>query len=284
MKYQSSAYKVGTGLRSAHYSYLEQRPGTEASWFEATSEDYLDTYGRPFEILKLIRHDYPVAFHGLGMNLGCIDGVRMDYIKKLHDLMEQVEPFIVSDHIGWTGYLQNNMHDILPLPHNRESLQILSDNIDFVQNHLKTSLVLENVSTYLNYRNNEMTEWDFITELARRTGCGLLLDLSSVYVNSQNYGFNPKTYLDHFPIEHVKQIHLGGPVDHGTFFANIRSNDIPEPVWNLLKHIAPKVRHLPMAIERDENIPAFNDLEMEIIKASFILENSYETERRPESV
>ncbi|MGE5086174.1 MAG: DUF692 domain-containing protein [Bacillota bacterium] len=284
MKYQSSAYKVGTGLRSSHYSYLEQRPATEASWFEATSEEYLDTRGRPFEILKMVRHDYPVAFHGLGLNLGCIDGVRLDYLRKLHDLAEQVEPFIISDHIGWTGYRNHNMHDLLPLPLTQGSLQILSENIDLAQSYLKTTLLVENISTYLNYRHNEMTEWEFMKELSRQTGCGILLDLSSVYVNSQNYGFNPKIFLDHLPMEHVRQIHLGGPTNHGDFLVNTRANEVSPPVWDLLKYVAAKVRHLPIAIERDGNIPAFNDLEMEIIKASFILENSYDNERRAESV
>lgn len=284
MKYQSSVYKLGTGLRSSHYSYLEQRPATEASWFEAASDEYLDTRGRPFEMLKMIRHDYPVAFHGLGMNLGCIDGVNLDYLRKLYNLMEQIEPFIISDHIGWTGYHNHNMHDLLPLPLTRESLQILGENIDFAQSHLKTTLLVENVSTYLNYRHNELTESEFMTELTRQTGCGLLLDLSSVYVNSQNYGYNPKTFLDNIPMDQVRQVHLGGPTNHGNFLVNTRAQEIPVPVWDLLNYIATKIRHLPIAIERDVNIPAFNDLELEIIKASFILENSYENARRAESV
>ncbi|WP_374074938.1 DUF692 domain-containing protein [Bdellovibrio bacteriovorus] len=280
----SFTHKVGLGLRPPHYPYLEQRPSTEVAWFEAISENYMNTRGRPMEMLQMIRQDYPVALHGVSMNIGSPEGIRLDYLQKLRDLIDRVEPFIVSDHLCWTGSSDMNLHDLLPLPFTEDSIATLVNNIDFVQSFLRRPLILENVSTYISYRNNEMNEWDFVSEVSHRSGCGLLLDINNVYVNSYNHGFDPKYFLNHIPLERVAQVHMAGPTDYGDFLFDTHSTDIPEPVWELFKLMAPKIRHLPILIERDEDIPDFQDLEAEVMKAVFILESSHESERSIEPV
>ncbi|MDG0815638.1 MNIO family bufferin maturase [Bdellovibrio svalbardensis] len=281
MRSQFHSHKVGLGLRPPHYPYLETSPTTEVAWFEAVSENYMDSRGRPLEMLTALRKDYPLALHGVGMNIGSASGVRIEYLNKLRDLIDRVEPFIVSDHICWTATSHQNMHDLLPLPYTQESLECLIENIDFVQNYLRTPLVLENVSTYLSFRANEMTEWEFVAEVSKRSGCGLLLDINNVYVNSYNHGYDPRTYLNAIPLERVAQIHLAGPTDKGTHLFDTHAEDIPDAVWSLFKTLAPKIRHIPVCIERDDNIPDFRELEAEILKAASILEKSNETARSP---
>ncbi|WII72928.1 DUF692 domain-containing protein [Bdellovibrio sp. 22V] len=280
----SFTHKVGLGLRPPHYTYLEQRPATEVAWFEATSESYMNSRGRPIEMLQKIRQDYPVALHGISMNIGSPAGIRLDYLQKLRELIERVEPFIVSDHLSWTGTSDLNLHDLLPLPFTEDSVETLVSNIDFVQNFLRRPLILENVSTYISYRKNEMDEWDFVSEVSKRSGCGLLLDINNVYVNSYNHGFDPQYYLNHIPMDRVAQIHLAGPTDYGGYLFDTHSTEIPDKVWDFFKLIAPRIRHLPVLIERDEDIPDFRELETEVMKAVYILENSYDSERNAEPV
>lgn len=281
MRSQFLSHKIGMGLRPSHYPYLEEQPTTEVAWFEAISENYMDSRGRPLEILAAIRKDYPLALHGVSMNIGSSSGVRLDYLNKLRELIDRVEPFIVSDHICWTGTAQKNMHDLLPLPYTQESLQQVVENIDFVQNYLHRPLVLENVSTYLSFRGNEMSEWEFVSEISKRSGCGLLLDINNIYVNAFNHDFAAQEYLEAIPLERVAQIHLAGHANRGTYLFDTHAEDIPEGVWDLFKNLASKVRHIPICIERDDNIPSFQEMETEILKAAYILENSYEAQQRP---
>lgn len=280
----SGNHKVGLSLRPSHFPYLEQRPLTHVAWFEAKTEDYLSSRGRPFEMLTFIRQDYPVALHGLSLNVGNPEGIRMDYLQKLKDLTEQIEPFIVSDHLCWTGTSSQYMHDLLPLPFTEDSIATVVHNIDFVQNYLKRSLVLENVSTYISYRHSEMSEWDFISEVSRRSGCAILLDLNNIHVNSHNHGYDPVYFINHIPLERVAQVHVSGPENYDGILYDSHSHAVPEPVWGLLKLLAPEVRHLPLLLERDENIPDFAELESEVLKALSILESSYEAERSTEPV
>lgn len=278
------SHKIGVGLRSPHYTYLETRPKTEVSWFEAPTELYMSSQGHPWDVLRVVRQDYPVALHGVSMNIGCPEGVHRHYLQKLRELIDRVEPFIVSDHLSWTGSADINFHDLLPLPFTEDSIATVVNNIDFVQNFLRRPLILENVSTYISYRKNQMHEWDFITEVCRRSGCGLLLDLNNVHINSHNHGFDPQYYLNHIPFDRVAQVHMSGPTDLGIFLFDTHSSEIPEEIWNLFRKLAPQLRHLPILIERDEDIPSFHDMENEVMKAFLILENSYESDRSSEPV
>lgn len=279
MKYHTSNFKVGMGLNPSHFSFLEQQPLTDVAWFEASSEDYMSSLSRSMEVLKKLRHDYPIALHGSHLNIGNPNGVDSHYIQELRNLIDRVEPFIVSDHLCWTGGAEHNMHSLLPLPLNDETLQVVSDNIDSVQSQLKMPIALENIATYVNYAHSDQSEIEFLGELSRRTGCGLVLDLGALYVNSMNHGFCPRRYLQSLPLNQVVQVHLSGPTETESYWLDRKASEVTRPVWDLFKLVAPHVRHLPIGIERQRNIPDFSDLEMEVIKASFILENNNENER-----
>ncbi|WP_413560112.1 DUF692 domain-containing protein [Bdellovibrio sp. HCB209] len=279
MKYQTPNFKVGMGLHPSHFSYLEQQPSTDVAWFEATSEDYMSPSSHNMQLLKKIRQDYPVALHGCHLNIGSPTGPDAHYIKELRELIERSEPFLVSDHLCWTGGEQQSLHGLFPLPLNEESLRIVSQNIDTVQSQLKTNIALENIATYIDYAESEATEAEFISELCRRTGCNLVLDLGAHYVNAANHGHCPFKQLKNLPLSHVVQLHLSGPTETENYWLDKKASDVPSAIWDLLKYLAPQVRHLPIAIERQRNVPAFSDLEMEVIKASYLLENSHENER-----
>jgi uncharacterized protein len=230
---------AGVGLRSTHYSFLEEGLTSKSlapSWFEAISENYMDTEGRPLEVLLKIREKSKIALHGVSLSIGSIDPLNETYLEKLNVLIERVDPFIVSDHMCWTGAHGQNLHDLLPLPFRKTVINHLTERIDLVQNRLKRPIALENVSTYLRFRENDFTEWDFLNEVTARSGCQLLLDINNVYVNSQNHGFDPYLYLDKIDRDRVAQIHLGGFSDMGDFLFDTHSKPVHETVWQLFAH------------------------------------------------
>lgn len=269
-------HKVGLTLSPHHYSYLEQKPDTEVSWFEAVSEKHMYSRGLDFEMLQLIRQDYPVALRGTSMNVGCASGIRSSYLQKLRELIDQIDPFIVSDNLCWSGTAEINLNSPLPLPFTKESIRCLADNIDHAQNFLRRPIIFKNISTYITYRENEMTEWEFINEVLIRTGCHLLLDLNNLYINAYNHRLNLKDSLMQVPWSRVAEVQVAGPMEFRDFLYDSRSQNIPEVIWDLFEFIAPKIRHLPVMISREEDVPHFSELEMEVLKAVLILENSYE--------
>ncbi|WP_413577353.1 DUF692 domain-containing protein [Bdellovibrio sp. HCB290] len=279
MRYSPSNYKVGMSLHNSHFAYLQSQPHTDVAWLEATTEEYLSSQSHALEVLKKLRHDYPIALHGTYLNIGNPEGPDLRYLRSLRNLIENIEPFLVSDHISWSGSHAHNMHGLFPMPFNEESLQVVSTNIDIVQNHLKHSVTLENIATYVNFADSDMSEIEFISELARRTGCGIVLDLSALFVNSINHGFCPRTYLKQVPMNQVKQVHLSGPTETESHWLDKKATAITTPIWGLFQQLAPMIRHLPIAVERIKNVPDFNELEMEVIKASFILESSNDNQR-----
>lgn len=284
MLFPQASHKVGLGLRPAHFCHLEQKPLTHATSLEGLTEHYLDSRGRPFEMLIQLRNQYPVALHSMSLNLGSAHGVRMDFLRKLAKLAEQVEPFLISDHLCWTGTPTHHLHNLLPLPYTAESLDIVTANIDLAQSYLRRPLAIENISSYLVNENNEMKEAEFINELCRRTGCSILLDLNSLYINSVNHGFSPLQYLSELNFSHVSQVHLGGWSVEDSLLIDSRAEAVTKELWSLFTAVVPRIRHLPIIIERDRNIPIFPELEKEVQKAVQILEANYETQRNSELV
>jgi uncharacterized protein (UPF0276 family) len=233
---------IGVGLRPTHYPYLEPRPQTNVTWFEAISENYMDTKGRPLDMLELIRKDYPVALHGVSLSIASTEGLRQNYLHNLRNLVERVNPFIVSDHLCWTGLQQQNLHDLLPIPFTNEALDLIVDHVDHVQTYLGRQILLENVSTYLRLPEPDWTEWDFLKELANRSGCKLLLDLNNLYVNAKNHQFDPSTFLEAIPTPLIGQIHLAGYTDMGTHLFDTHSKPVYPEVWDLFSHSLPVLR------------------------------------------
>ncbi len=258
--------EIGVGLRSPHYSYiLENRPNI--SWFEAISENYMGieggTGGRPIAILEKIRDLYPIVLHGVSLSIGSTDDLNLSYLQRLKNLIEVSEPLWVSDHLCWTGVKGENLHDLLPLPYTEEALNLLTDKIIRAQDFLKRPLVFENVSAYLSFEHSEMPEWEFLSEIANRTSCGLLVDINNIYVSSVNQHFNPETYLRNLPKHAVKQFHLAGHSKSGECLIDTHDGPVTDKVWDLYSKATQIYGEIPTLIEWDDKIPEFSILQAE---------------------
>jgi uncharacterized protein (UPF0276 family) len=245
-------------------------------WFEAISENYVDSEGRPLEVLKKIREDFPVALHGVSLSIGGVEGPRPSYLRNLKALIQVVQPFIVSDHLCFTGAHASNIHDLIPLPYTQEAIATVVENVSRVQDLLDRPIALENVSSYLSYRESEMTEWEFLVTVAKRAGCRLLLDVNNAYVSAQNHGFKPETYVDAVPEELIAQIHLGGYSDMGTFLFDTHSRAPTDPVWELYRRVIRRMPSKPVLIEWDQDIPEWSELEDQAVKAARIAEENHD--------
>lgn len=265
---QAELTPVGVGLRSAHFPRLLSGPRAKVDWFEALSENYMGTRGRPLEVLERVRADFPVALHGVSLSVGGVEGPRPGYLEALKRLADRVDPFLVSDHLCFTGAHAKNLHDLLPLPYTEEAVATVAANVSRAQDVLKRRIALENVSSYLTYAESVMTEWDFLVAVARRSGCGLLLDVNNVYVSATNHRFDPRTYLSAVPSELVLQMHLGGYSDMGTFLFDTHSRAPTDPVWELYRETVRRMPGVPVCVEWDEDVPAWEELEALAAKAS----------------
>ncbi|MBI3396687.1 MAG: DUF692 domain-containing protein [Spirochaetia bacterium] len=257
---------VGVGLRAQHYPYLLERPKTTVDWFEAISENYMDTEGRPLAILEFIRRDYPVALHGVSLSIGAEHPDDL-YLRRWKTLVDRIDPFIVSDHLCWTHIGPPQLHDLLPLPFTDEALTRVVQNIERAQEALGRQLILENVSSYLTYRHSTMTEWEFLARVADQSGCGILLDVNNVYVSAKNHGFDAEVFIRSIPVTHVKQMHLAGFTDRGAFLFDTHSRPVHEDVWDLFGTASSLFPDVPVLIEWDDDIPPFPRLEEEARRA-----------------
>ena len=199
----------GLGLRPQHYSYiLEHRP--QIDWFEAISEGYLVTGGKPLHYLNRIRELYPLVMHGVSLSIGSCDPINQEYLKNVKILADKIQPVWISDHLCWTGIDGLNMHDLLPLPYTEEALKHVVDRVKQVQDFLGRQILLENVSSYIEYRESEITEWEFLTAIAEQADCFILLDINNIYVSSVNHHFDPLDYINAMPKNRVRQFRLSG--------------------------------------------------------------------------
>ena len=253
----------GLGLRHQHYEEIAQSPG-RVSWFEALSENYMVPGGRPLHWLDTFRRDYPIALHGVSLSIGSIDPLDMDYLAGLKALAARVQPLWISDHLCFTGLRGTNMHDLLPLPYTGEVLDHLVERVARVQDYLGRRLVLENVSSYVTYAASEMTEWEFIVELARRADCELLLDINNVFVSAYNHEFDAMAFLRSMPPERVRQFHLAGHQNNGTHIVDTHDHAIVDGVWDLYREAVRLFPSVPTMIERDDNIPPYAELLAEL--------------------
>jgi uncharacterized protein (UPF0276 family) len=256
----------GLGLRPEHYEEIAANPG-QVSWFEALSENYMVPGGSPLRWLDRLRRDYPMALHGVSLSIGSIDPLDRRYLDELKALAERVEPMWISDHLCFTGLRGHNMHDLLPLPYTEEALNHVAERVLQVQDHLGRRLVLENVSSYVTYAASELTEWEFIAEIARRADCLLLLDVNNIYVSAYNHGFDAQAYLAGIPAERVQQIHLAGHSNCGDYIIDTHDADVIDPVWDLYAKAITRLGPVSTMIERDDNIPPLADLIAELEQA-----------------
>ncbi len=266
---------VGVGLRWAHFPRLLERPATPVKWFEAISENYMDSRGRPLEVLKSIRADHPVALHGVSLSIGGVEGPRPGYLESLKRLIEVIDPMLVTDHLCFTGAHASNVHDLLPLPYTEEAIATVVANVSKVQDFLGRPIGLENVSSYLTYNDSQMKEEEFLVAIAKKSGCKILLDVNNVFVSATNHGFKAEDYIDAIPSGLIAQLHLGGYSDMGKFLFDTHSRAPTDPVWALYRRVIRRLPEVPVLIEWDEAIPQWEVLEAEALKAIGIAAEVY---------
>ncbi len=261
---------LGVGLRNKHFHHLLHH-APQVDWFEIISENYMDDYGFARHVLMHIRKQVPVVMHGVSLSIGSTDPLNMVYLKKLKQLAADIEPMWISDHLCWTGVMGVNTHDLLPMPLTHESLKHVADRVDQVQNYLQRPLILENPSTYLEFKASEMPEWEYLGELAKTTGCGLLLDVNNVFVSAHNHGFDAEEYIRNIPAKHIVQMHIAGPTDYGDLLVDTHDQPVPHKVWQLYKLAHELTGGVSTLLEWDANIPEYDELVAELFKAKKVL-------------
>ncbi len=263
--------QAGIGLRAPHVArVLRERPAIP--WLEVHSENYFAAGGAAHHALEQIRADYPLSFHGVGLSLGSADRLDDAHLRRLRALVDRYQPSLVSEHISWGAIDGVHSNDLLPLPHTREAVELLVSRITQVEDALARPILIENISTYLRFRADQMPESAFVAEVVRRSGCGLLLDVNNVYVNSVNHGFDAHDYLSAVPAQCVREIHLAGFTRKEGLSAPllIDSHDhaVAEEVWTLYRSALRRFGPRPTLIEWDARIPALETLLAEAERAA----------------
>jgi uncharacterized protein (UPF0276 family) len=226
--------------------------------------------GRPLINLDRVRERFPMVMHGVSLSIGSVDPLDQDYLDGLKALAERLNPAWISDHLCWTGVDGVNLHDLLPLPYTEEVLAHVVDRIGQVQDHLGRRIALENASTYVTFANSEMTEWDFLAEMAKRADCDLLLDVNNIYVSGFNHGFDPIDFIEGLPAERIIQIHLAGHEHNETHIVDTHDAPVIEAVWSLYAETIRRLGPITTMIERDADISPFADMEQELDRARAI--------------
>jgi hypothetical protein len=265
---------AGIGLRFPHHRIVaESRP--DIAWFEVHTENYMGG-GTPLHYLDVIRRDYPISLHGVGLSLGSAEGIDAAHVARVRDVAARIEPGLVSEHLSWSVAGGIYLADLLPLPMTEEALGIVCRHVDQVQNALDRRLLIENPSSYLQFSHSTIPEWEFLTEVAARTGCGILCDVNNVYVSACNHGWDASQYLAGLPVNAVGEIHLAGhtvkEVNGRTLRIDDHGSSVSEAVWSLYAEALKLFGPVPTLIEWDTNIPAFDVLLDEATRAERALE------------
>lgn len=265
-----SPSRAGIGLRTPHYqAMLQTRP--PVSFLEVHSENFFGDGGQPLRYLTRFREDYPVSSHGVGLSLGSADPVNPVHLQKLKRLVDLIEPTLVSEHLCWVGVDGRYLNDLLPLPYTEESLAHVVDQVDRVQSYLGRRILVENVSSYLQFVESTIPEWEFVREVARRAGCGILLDVNNIHVNALNHGFDAYTFIDAIEPDSVGEIHVAGFQDTGELLIDTHGDLVSDPVWQLYRHALARLGPVPTLIEWDIDIPPLEVLLGEAAKADRML-------------
>jgi len=257
----------GLGLRTQHYAdFLERKQPLD--WLEIITDNYLIDGGKPLAVLDTLRCDYPVAMHGVAMSIGASQGVDVPYLQRVKALADRIEPLWVSDHLCWTGPGPEQLHDLYPLPYTDASARHVITQIGRAQDVLGRRLVVENVSSYLRYRHDSVSEWQFLAYIAQEADCLLLVDVNNIHVSSVNHGFDPLEYLHALPAHRVQQIHLAGHSDNGDHIIDTHDHPVAAPVWELYAQACARFGAVAAMIERDDHIPPLVELlaEMDIAR------------------
>lgn len=256
----------GLGLRTPHYEdVLGGEPRVD--WWEVISENFLVAGGNPRRVLREVRARWPVALHGVSLSIGAVDPVDEDYLGRLAQLVAEVEPALVSDHLCWSGLGGHAAHDLWPLPYTEEALALVAAKVSRVQDRLGRRILLENPSSYVTFAASQIPEAEFLAEIARRADCGILLDVNNIYVSARNHGWDAAAYLAAMPATRVGQIHLAGHSDHGTHMLDTHDHPVCDAVWALYGEARARFGEASSMIERDDAIPPLAELVDELDRA-----------------
>jgi hypothetical protein len=267
--------RAGAGLKPEHYgAILDTAP--DIGWFEIHAENYMGEGGAPHHYLGAIRERYPISLHGVGLSIGGSGPLDREHLGRLRALIARYEPSTFSEHLAWSSHDGLYFNDLLPLPYTDETLARVCEHVDEVQETLGRRMLLENPSTYVAFADAAMSEIAFLREVVRRTGCGLLLDVNNVYVQSVNHGFDAGAFIDAFPVEHVGEIHLGGHAvdsdDDGTaLLIDDHGREVADAVWALYTQALSRSGPRPTLIEWDNDVPAWEVLLTEAKRVDLII-------------
>lgn len=266
--------RAGVGLKADHYrTILETKP--DIGWFEVHPENYMGEGGPLHAYLSAIRQDYPLSLHGVGMSLGGVDPLDEDHLERFASLVERYQPALVSEHLAWATHDGDFLNDLLPLPLTQEALDVMAEHVDQMQSALNRQVLVENPSTYLSFEGEVMEEPEFLIALAKRTGCGLLLDVNNVYVSACNHGFDPVAYIDAVPADLIGEVHVAGHAVEEINGTHLRIDDhgsaVCADVWILFGRLIERVGPKPTLVEWDTNVPTWGLLQAEADKADALL-------------
>ncbi len=266
-------YGVGIGLRIPHYRHiLSEKPTVD--WFEIISENYMIDGGRPLYVLDQILEQYKVVQHGVSMYFGSAQPLNREHLKRLKTLTRRTKTPWLSDHLCWGSVDGRYTHDLLPIPYTFEAVKITAERVRQVQDYLEIPVVVENVSSYAEFHDSEMTEWQFLNEVVESADCGILLDVNNIYVSSQNHDFDPFVYLNSVPAERVAQIHIAGHSKYRKYILDTHDHPVIDPVWRLYERAIERCGSTATLLEWDDNIPSFDEVHAEALKANLYLNNA----------
>ena len=275
MKPSQLPRRAGAGFKPEHFREINtaRQP---LGFFEVHAENYMGAGGPPHAQLGRLREDYALSIHGVGLSIGSMQPLDHDHLARLKTVCDRYEPESFSEHLAWSTHDTVFLNDLLPLPYTEETLARIADHIDQVQETLKRQMLLENPATYLLFEESTIEETDFLAEIVRRTGCGLLLDVNNVFVASTNHNIDPHDYLARFPVTHVREIHLSGHSettdDQGaTLLIDSHDTPVKDPVWTLYQELIARTGPIASLVEWDNDVPDWPVLRAEAEAADAIL-------------
>jgi len=259
-------YGVGIGLRIPHYKHIfDKKPVVD--WFEIISENFMVDGGRQLKVLDEILERYRVVQHGVSMYFGSAEPLNREHLRRLKTLVKRTKTPWLTDHLCWGSVDGTYSHDLLPMPYTSEAVQKTAQKIREARDFLEVPIAVENVSSYAEFHVSEMTEWEFLTEVAEAADCGILLDVNNIYVSSQNHNFNPLDYVNNVPHERVAQIHIAGHSKYEKYILDTHDHPVIDPVWSLYARAIERVGPTATLLEWDDQIPSFDEVHNEALKA-----------------
>lgn len=266
--------RAGVGFKAQHFSDIRNQPG-QVHWFEVHAENYMVPGGARLKQLEMLRADYPLSIHGVGMSLGGVEPLDKDHLAALRQLVDRFDPALVSEHVAWSSHGGTYFNDLLPMPFNQRAIDRLALAVEQVQDALARPILIENPSSYLNLPESNLVEIDALTEVARRSGCGLLIDVNNIHVSCHNLASDAATYVDAVPADLVGEVHLAGhehsPTDNGTLLIDSHSRPVDDAVHSLYQRLIGRIGPRPTLIEWDNDIPEWSVLAHEAALADDIL-------------